>query len=97
MKGATQKEINNLNARIARLQGKVQSLREHLHRNNSCVRLPEVARMFGVSGQTVSRMVGDGRLKGLQRAKCCAWWITKRSLKKLERDLLSEAHARGHR
>lgn len=87
---ALKREIASVEKQIAHLQRKLESLREHLHRNNSCIRLREVARMFGVSCQTVIRMIGDGRLDGRQSCKKGWWWITKRSLKKFERDLLSK-------
>ena len=78
-------QLKYLQTTITRVQKEI----EHLRKRKSTVRLRKVAVMLGVSGKTVWRMVMDGRLKGYQRCPRGWWLISKRSLMKLERDILN--------
>ena len=82
---------SQLEARIARLQAEIDSLQKL----NSYVRLRAIAGVLGVSGQTVIRMVKDGRLKGHRLSPRGRWWISKRSFNKLCADIASRRSELG--
>jgi hypothetical protein len=78
-----QAQIASAQARLARLQVTLKSLRKLSRLQNSCIPLREVARMIGRGGDTVLRLVEAGRLKGRKMHPKGHWFITRRSLEKL--------------
>jgi Mn-dependent DtxR family transcriptional regulator len=89
-------QLERVMARAAKLQEEIKAIRKQNRICATCIRLREVARLLGVSGQTVLRMVEDHRLKGYRRCTNGPWWITKRSLQKLH-DALSTLSSTGNK
>jgi excisionase family DNA binding protein len=82
------RQLERVMERASKLQEEIKTIRKQNRIRATCIPLREVARMLGVSGQTVLRMVDDHRLRGYRSFTRGPWWITKRSLQKLH-DALS--------
>jgi DNA invertase Pin-like site-specific DNA recombinase len=78
-----------LQARIDRIDEKIKVVRNQNRILATCIRLREVARILGVSGQTVLRWSQERRLKAIRNYPRGQWWITKRSLQKLHDTLMN--------
>jgi excisionase family DNA binding protein len=84
--------IEQKQAQIARLQERAAQLQREikvLRKRNSTIKTVDVAQAFKVSRQTVLRMISDGRLKAYQEASRGWYRITRRSLLKLQRDIIA--------